>query len=295
MDTYKGMNSSIADFDGNGWLDVYVSNVHHPLQSEGSLLWMNRGLASDGAPMLRDEASRRGALNENRFGWGAGVGDLGNRGWLDIVQANGMVDDRLDDLYEDCPDYWYVNHKLMQSTSEIHTYADMWGDIRGRCIYPNEARRVYVNRGASARPQFVDVAPLVGLTAGDNSRGVALADLDNDGRLDVVIANQHGPPSLFRNAPTPSGATNAWIGVTLVGSGSGCARDALGSTVQVRTDRPQTREVQASNGFASQNDRRIHVGLGAHGADLVDVRVRWCGGETREYRLAPNRYHRLEQ
>jgi hypothetical protein len=295
MDTYKGMNSSIADFDGNGWLDVYVSNVHHPLQAEGSLLWMNRGVGSDGAPILRDEASRRGALNEDRFGWGAGVGDLANRGWLDIVQANGMVDDRLDDRYAGCPDYWYVNHKLMQSTSEIHTYADMWGDIRGRCIYPNEARRVYFNRGGSARPQFVDVAPLVGMTAGDNSRGVALADLDNDGRLDVVIANQHGAPSLYRNEPTPSGRINAWIGVTLVGSGRGCARDALGSTVRVLTEHPQMREVQASNGFASQHDRRIHFGLGALDAEVVAVRVRWCGGEAREYRLAPNRYHRLEQ
>jgi len=67
---------------------------------------------------------------------------------VDIVQANGMVDDRLyhkDESYknESYKDYWYVNHKLMQSGPEIHTYADMWGDIRGRTLYPNEARRAF--------------------------------------------------------------------------------------------------------------------------------------------------------
>ena len=296
MDTYKGMNSSIADLDGNGWLDIYVSNVHHALQSEGSLLWMNQGVREDATPRFRDQAAARGALNEQRFGWGAAIGDLANRGWLDIVQANGMVDDRLDDLYEGCPDYWYVNQKLMQSTSEIHTYADMWGDIRGRCIYPNEPRRVYYNRGADARPQFVDVAALVGLTRGDNSRGVALVDLDNDGRLDVVIANQHAPPAIHRNVTT--GPRNEWVGLALAGNGSTCSRDALGSTVRVtRGGRTQLREVQAANGFAAQNDLRVHVGLGAPaaaGSDVV-VRVSWCGTEQREYRVPTNAYHTLAQ
>lgn len=294
-DTYKGMNSSIADFDGNGRLDVYVSNVHHPLQSEGSILWLNRGESSDGTPILKDEASSRGALNEQRFGWGAGVGDLANRGWQDIVQANGMVDDRLDDLYQGCPDYWYVNHKLMQSTSSIHTYADMWGDIRGRCIYPNENRRVYFNRGGDARPQFVDVAQQVGLTQSDNSRGVALVDLDNDGRLDLAIANQHGQPTLFRNNATAAGASNDWIGLRLVGDGVRCSREAIGSAVRILGTRPQLREVQAANGFAAQHDPRLHFGLGASGADSVDVRVRWCGGAEGVYRLAANEYHRLAQ
>jgi hypothetical protein len=295
MDTYKGMNSSIADFDRNGRLDVYISNVHHALQSEGSILWMNHGTRSDGVPVLEDEASARGALNERRFGWGAGVGDLANRGWLDIVQANGMVDDRLDARHEGCPDYWYVNHKLMQSPSEIHTYADMWGDIRGRCIYPNERRRVYHNRGVGAKPQFVDVADLVGLTGADNSRGVALADLDNDGRLDVVIANQHGAPSLFRNAATALGATNGWIGVRLEGNGTTCTREALGSTVRLMDARPQLREVQAANGFAAQHDNRVHFGLGSSPPETVRIRVRWCGGAWSEYSLAANRYHEVKQ
>ena len=297
MDTYKGMNSSIADFDRNGWPDVYVSNVHQELQAEGSLLWMNRGPGARGVPRLRDEATGRGALNEDRFGWGAGVGDLNNDGWPDVVQANGMVDDRLDDRYPGCPDYWYVNHKLMQSGREIHTYADMWGDIRGRCTYPNEKRRVYLNRGADARPQFVDVAPLVGLTAGENSRGVAVVDLNGDGRLDVVIANQHAGPTLLRNAPSPGAGTAHWIGLRLVGDGTTCGREAFGSvaTVTLPGERPQSREVQAANGFSSQHDTRLHFGLGASAPELVPVRIRWCGGAMTEHRLGRDRYHVVRQ
>ena len=303
MDTYKGMNSSVADFDRDGRLDVYVSNVHHALQAEGSLLWMNRGAGSGGTPAFRDEASGRGVLTERRFGWGAGVGDLQNDGWMDIVQGNGMVDDRLDRRYAGCPDYWYVNHKLMQAPRSIHVYADMWGDLRGRCIYPNEARRVYVNRGAAARPQFADVAPAVGLTGRDNSRGVALADLDDDGRLDVLIANQHGGPTLMRNTAAapgtqpgrPDGA-NAWIGLHLVGDGQTCSRDATGSTVRVSLpgQPPLVREARYADGFSASPDPRIHVGLGRWSGE-VPVAVRWCGGATRSYRLAPGAYHTVRQ
>jgi hypothetical protein len=300
MDTYKGMNSSVADFDRDGRLDVYVSNVHHPLQAEGSLLWMNHGVDARGTPRFGDEAASRGALNEDRFGWGAGVGDLQNDGWPDIVQANGMVDDRLDRRYEGCPDYWYVNHKLMQAPRAIHTYADMWGDLRGRCIYPNEARRVYLNRGADAKPQFVDVADIVGLIGRDNSRGVALVDLDDDGRLDVLIANQHGGPTLFRNedgtANAANGAPNTWIGLSLLGDGRSCARDATGSriTIDLPGQRPIVREAQRANGLSSAGDPRIHVGLGRWSGN-VPVRIRWCGGATSSYMLAPGAYHAVRQ
>lgn len=298
MDTYKGMNSSVADFDRDGRLDVYVSNVHHALQAEGSLLWMNQGTDAQGTPRFRDDATGRRVLNENRFGWGAGVGDLQNDGWIDIVQANGMVDDRLDRRYDDCHDYWYVNHKLMQAPRAIHVYADMWGDLRGRCIYPNEARRVYLNRGADAKPQFTDVASIVGPAGRDNSRGVALADFDDDGRLDVLIANQHAGPTLLHNVH--SGAVgapaNAWLGLTLVGDGRSCSRDATGSTVTVRLpgQRPLVREAQRANGFSSAGDQRIHIGLGAWTGD-VPVSIRWCGGSTRSYSLAPGTYHELRQ
>lgn len=291
-DTYKGMNASLADVDRDGRLDVYVSNVHHALQAEGSMLWMNVGADEDGTPDLRDRAAALGALNPHRFGWGAGIGDLDNDGWVDIVQANGMVDDRLDRRYEGCPDYWYVNQKLMQSGPGIHTYADRWGDLRGRCIYGNELPRVYLNRGERVRPRFVDVATQVGLDRGENARGVALVDLDSDGRLDVVVANQHAGPTVLRNAGPSS---DGWVGVDLTGGGGACTTSALGSTVTVHVpgEPPQLREVQAANGFAGGHDPRVHVGLGAGAPGRVTVDVSWCGQETVTYSLATGRYHHV--
>ncbi len=295
-DTYKGMTSTLGDLHRAGRLDVYVSNVHHALQAEGSLLWINQGNDRSGLPILRDEATARGTLNENRFGWGAAVGDLSNHGWLDLVQVNGMIDDGLDRITSPCPDYWYGNSRILQSGPEIHAYADEWGDLRGRCIFPDEKRRVYYNRGTGSRPQFVDVAGIAGLTQPGSSRGVALVDLDSSGHLDAVITNQYGPPELFENVPT-GGAQGQWLGLTLQGNGTTCNRDAFGSsvTLHVPGELPQLREVQALNGMSAQTDRRVHFGLGSHPPGRLDVTVRWCGAQVVRYQLQANRYHVIPQ
>jgi Na+-translocating ferredoxin:NAD+ oxidoreductase RnfD subunit len=294
-DTYKGMNSSLADLARTGRLDVYVSDVHHALQAEGSLLWMNQGVDARGNPILVDEASARGVLNEDRFGWGAAVGDLENRGWLDIVQANGHIDDSLDRQYSSCPDYWYINAKLMQSPPDIFMYADQWGDLRGACIWPNETTRVYYNRGADARPQFVDVAALTGLTRGSNSRGVALVDLDNTGRLDMVISNQFAPPSLYRNVGLEGSAD--WVGLRVIGDGVRCNADAVGSTISVETpgEPRQTAEAQAVTGFSAQGDSRVHFGLGQSTGREVTVGVRWCGQAETRYQVPANAYTTIRE
>ena len=303
-DTYKGMNASMGDVDRNGWLDIYVSNVHVPLQAEGSLLWMTYPDPRNPlVPRFRDEATRRGALNEKRFGWGAALGDLNNDGWLDIVQANGMVDDRIDKRFDRCPSYWYVNEKLMRSGPEIHAYADMWGDLRGYCIFGREANRVYLSQGNTSYLQFVDVALQLGWTAETNSRGVALADLDNDGALDVLITHQFEPISIYRNTlndrPAGSGRPH-WVGFQLRGDGRTCNRDAAGSRVTVEYEERgehvrQMREITIANGLSAQNDRRALFGLGAHSGPLR-VSISWCGGPARVHGpVAIDRYHVVDQ
>jgi hypothetical protein len=299
-DTYKGMNCSSADFDRNGYPDIYVSNVHHPLQAEGSLLWMTSAptdpTASPATPTLRDEATARDALNERRFGWGAAAGDLNNDGWPDIVQANGMVDDRLDPRGYTRKDYWYVNHKLMQSGPDTHTYADMWGDIRGRTIFPNEARRAYFNLGPKAPGYFADAAVALGVADPNNSRGVALADFDNDGDLDVLITNQHAPPDLYRSDLREVMPDRShFIGLTLVGDGVRTSGPALGSRVAVTTpDGTQWSEVATLSGFSAQGDPRLHFGLGAYSGP-VEVEVHWLGALPTRHTLDPDAYHRVVQ
>ncbi|MFT3711150.1 MAG: FG-GAP-like repeat-containing protein [Archangium sp.] len=299
-DTYKGMNCSVADFDHNGFPDVYVSNVHHSLQSEGSLLWMVSASDDPFVPSFIDEATQRGALNERRFAWGAAAGDLDLDGWDDLVQANGMLDDRLDkrELNTRRRDYWYVNQKLMQSGPEIHTYADRWGDIRGRELYPNEARRVYLNQGAKNPGTFVDVAELTGIAAPDNSRGVLMADLDDDGDLDVLVTNQHAPLSLYKNTlmeqRAASGKKPHFIGLSLkVGN-----KPALGTRVSINTTAhgvrlEQSKELQVMAGFSGQAEPRLLFGLTDDAPAEVEVTIEWHHGAREVRKLAIDRYHTL--
>src|SRR5882672_1440465 len=300
-DTYKGMNVSIADLDNRGQLDIYVSNVHVPLQAEGSLLWKTYPNPKDPfLPKFRDEATSHGVLNEGAFAWGAAMGDIDLDGFLDIVQANGMVDDSTDKRFDKPRDYWYVAEKMMLSGPDQHSYADRWPDLRGYEIFGHQANRVYLSRGAETTMQYVDVAKQVGLTELGNSRGVALVDFDNRGVLDLAVTHQFAPLSLYRNTlregDQQTGRVHHWIGLALQGDGLRINRDAVGTQVILTYQKDgktvrQMREVQIANGFSAQSDRRVLFGLGDY-AGPVRVEVRWYGAETVTYDdLALEQYH----
>lgn len=296
-DTYKGMNSSIADVNNDGFLDVYVSNVHHALQAEGSLLWLF-SKDKDGKMVILDMATQWGALNEDRFGWGASLEDFDNDGWVDIIQANGMVDDTPDKKFESCPDYWYVNEKVARSAPSYHRLANKWGDIRGRCIYGKEKNRVYINQGTSLGNKFVDVADLVGLTEETNSRGVASADFDNDGRRDVIITHMYNPVTLARNVLKDGSSAPHWVGLQLRGDGKTCNTRAVGSQVKMHykikgQDTVQVKEVQLATGFSSQSEERLLFGLGEY-AQPVEIEITWCGVKKETRTVELGKYHLIQ-
>jgi hypothetical protein len=296
-DTYKGMNATTADFDRNGFFDVYISNVHHALQAEGSILWMLEAGDDPTTPIFKDEATRRGALNERRFAWGAAAGDLDLDGFVDIVQANGMVDDRLDRRIPDGErkDYWYVNHKLMQSGPDVHTYADKWGDIRGRTIFPNEKPRVYLNRGAAAPGFFLDVSDAVGVNTPDNSRGVLLADLDTDGDLDVLMTNQHGRAATLRNTLQQQ-ASRHFACVRPRGDGTKAHRSGLGTRGVVNHHGVRlVEELTLMAGFSAQREPVLRFGLGAEAPATMKVTLRWTSGELEEVTVPVDRCVVVEQ
>lgn len=295
LDTYKGMNASVEDVDNNGSPDVYVSNVHHEMQAEGSLFWFFA--MKDGKLSFKDRATELGALNENRFGWGASFLDINNDGRLDLIQANGMVDDTPDKRFEKCKDYWYTNEKIARSPPEIHRYIHYWGDIRGYCIYPNEPNRLYLNTGRSDNQMFVDVASYAGLTQLKNSRGVASADFNNDGRMDVIISNQFNDADLLKNTARGD-EQKAWIGFSLESRDPTCNAQALGSVITLTLEEqsgPRTiyKELKLANGFSAQNEVRAHFGLGSHTGPLK-VRVNWCQKIEKDYEFTQlNRYEKL--
>ena len=286
-DTYKGMNVSIADFDRSGTPDIYVSNVHAPLQAEGSLLWMTE--RTQNGVVFHNEASRRGALNPFRFGWGAGATDLDLDGWTDLVQANGMVDDHMDRRFSKPRDYWYVNGQVARSGPEVHAYADRWGDTRGYSIWGSQMNRVLLNRSGT----FHEAAEITGLSRLGNTRGVALADFDNDGDSDLVLTREFDPVLFYENHRRKPAA---WVGFEIVGDSEVVNSDAVGSVLNVsRNGEHWHVDVLNVTGFSAQGDRRIVIGLNED-STAVQARIHWTDGSAQDLgNFESGKYHRIQK
>lgn len=294
LDTYKGMNTSIMDLDRNGKEDVYVSNVHHAMQAEGSLLWMNE--TPDKADKLdfKEQATVRNLLNPNRFGWGAAMADLNLDGYPDVIQANGMTGDEWDKKYPKRVDYWYYQAQIARTGPEIHSYADKWADIRGCSIYDNEKDGIFLSNGGK---NFFDVADKVGFTHQNNTRGMIAADFDNDGDADILVTDQYGAPKLYENTIK----NGQWCGISLVGNGRTTSVDAVGTKVWLSYDvdgktETQYREMRLANGFMAMGDTRMLFGLGSKKVSNIKVSVLWHDGTKAFFdNLKMNEYRVLKE
>jgi hypothetical protein len=294
------MNASLGDIRNTGNLDIYVSNAHVSLLREGSNLWVNDGVRqTSDVKKISDRAARMNAGNEEAWGWGAAMGDLDLDGRLDIVQANGFISNKYDAPAGKCPtptfgDWGTYLFNVMASAVDpsVLAHADKWNDFRGTCMFAEVANKVYLNRGRG----FVNVADKVGWTRRGESRGIALVDLNNTGRLDAIVTNQYEPVSIYRNELK---RPKRWTGLQLEGNGKTCNRDAAGTRVTIRytvDGKPfqHTREVQVANGFMAQGDRRLLFGLDDYEGD-VSATINWCGQSPQQLTLANNKYMKVVQ
>ena len=295
-----GMGAAAADFDNDGWPDIYVACDTAP-----SLLYRNN---RDGT--FREIAVPAGcAFDENGAalsGMGAGVGDYDGDGWLDIVRTN--FTDQMTSLYRNNGDGSFHDASLQAGLGINTKYVgfgvgfldfdnDGWPDIfvanghvysqladRKLHISYKQPRLLYRNLGNG---RFEDVSAQAGpaITTPNLGRGCAFGDLDNDGYVDIVVNNLDGAPSVLHNAERNQ---NNWLTVKCVGTRSN--RSAIGARVHVVTEgHTQIGEVMSGSGYYSQNDLRLHFGLGRAG--LIDVlEVRWPSGVRQELRdVEPNR------
>jgi hypothetical protein len=287
----SGMNASVGDVLNQGRFAIYVSNISEEgILIQGNNLWVPTGGPAGGLPTYENMAR---AMGVDLGGWsfGAQFGDLNNDGFLDLYLVNGYVSASRTDSY------WYDFSKVAGGHEVVISDAKNWPAMGTRSLAGYQPKRVWISDGAG---RFVDVALMVGATDRHDGRSVAFVDLASRGALDVVVANQRGPLLLYRNEVAPE---RRWVGFDLEGGcrtgsaadGSCSNRSAIGAQVTVFWQgQQQVQEVSGGSGFCSQNQRRLHFGLGA--SAIEKAVVRWPSGKMTELaHPETNRVHVLKE
>jgi len=265
-DTKKGMNVDFGDFNNDGWLDIFVANITtSEYLQEGDMLWHNDGLDENGALGLTDISLEAGTF-DGGWGWGAKFFDYDNDGDLDLAAANGFISAGEGSYWYDLASWTVVGDDPTDSRN--------WPPIGDRSFSGYEAMRLWRNDGFDS---FSDHAHEAGITTTADGRGVVTFDYDNDGDLDLYVANQDQAPNLYRNDSRQRGH---WLVVELeTDPSSGVNRDAIGARVTLLMPDGQRmiRERDGGNGFSGQSDPRLHFGLGRH-ERVPLLEVRWPDG-----------------
>ena len=263
-----GMGSTVADFNGDGRLDIFRTNF----SDDTSTLYSNKGKG-----IFEDVTFAAGlGLHTRYLGWGTMFFDFDNDGWPDLLLVNGHV-------------YPEVDSQHLGSSFQ-----------EPRILYHNNGNGTFTDISADAGP---------GITTVSSSRGLAIGDLWNDGQLSAVVSNMNAPPSLLVNEARNG---NHWVAFRTVGSAAPARpgystsrpdgrsyasnRDGIGARIAVKAGgRTLVDEVRSGSSYISNNDMRVHFGLGAT-AKIDWVEVRWPSGLVEKFgNLAVDKIHTLRE
>ena len=291
-DTFSGMGVDVGDLNGDGWPDIFVSNITAKwgLQ-ESSFAFLSTGQVErmhNGIAPYRDESERLG-LSRGGWTWEARFGDFDNDGVLEAMQAAGFLKGTVNK--------WPEAQEFALGNDRLHCHPLAWSSMAPDDEINGHDRNPFFVRAASGR--YFDIAQQIGIPAAMLSRGIATADVDGDGRLDFAVANQWGPSYFFRNTVPERGE---FLGLHLrlpVGNSTAMtasktghpdseirSRAAIGAHAMVRLadGRSLVGQSDGGTGHSGKRSPELHFGLGrvdAATALRVDLRWRGTDGQVR--------------
>jgi len=237
-----GMGLAVGDYDNDGKVDFHITNF----SDDSNTLYRN-----DGDTNFTDITFQAG-LGEPTIpflGWGTSFIDYDNDGWKDVMVVNGHVYPTVDNF--------------------------QWGTSFAQQVLLFQNRK---SANKQNRFERVPAAPKSGLAESFVGRGLAISDLDGDGKLDAIVNSIDSAPAILKNV---SSSTAHWLSLKLIGdTAQKTPKDAIGSCVFVTTGTLRQRfDVISGAGYASQNDQTIHIGLGTS-TKIDKLEIVWANGKT---------------